>query len=133
MSEYTAIALYIYNSAITHDKYAQVSQTFAEVSHDEMHHLSLFCRLAFLSGADPRAWSGPPRSLAYWSPSCAAYPRDIVPLLQNAIHSEHQAIDQYRQQTRTLSDPKVCAVLEAVIADEQRHIEMFSALMRNFT
>ncbi len=128
-SEMSALSLYFYNSTITRDRYPDVSECFHRISIVEMHHLDVFARLSLLLGADPRLWSGPPRRLSWWSPRCLSYPRERIPLLQNALHAERNAVAKYRQQASCVGDPGIAAVLERIILDEKRHIEIFEALL----
>ncbi len=129
-SEMSAVGLYVYNSVLTRERFPDVSEAFHRISVVEMHHLGLFARLSLLLGADPRLWSGPPRRLRWWSPACLSYPRELTPLLQNALHGERDTVALYRQQAARVRDPALSALLERVILDEKRHIEVFEALLR---
>lgn len=129
-SEMSAVSLYFYNSTITHDHCPDVSEAFYHISIVEMHHLDIFARLSLLLGADPRLWSGPPRRLRWWSPACISYPRELTPMLQNALHGERDAVSLYKQQAACVGDPGISAILERIILDEKRHIEIFEDLLR---
>lgn len=129
-SEMSAVSLYFYNSVITEGRRQEISRCFQRISVVEMRHLDIFARLAFLLGADPRLWSGPPRRLGYWSPSCNSYPRDLAPMLQNAIHGEMDTISRYRQQSSCIADANIKAILDRVILDERLHVDIFQSLLR---
>lgn len=130
-SEMSAVSLYFYNSIISQQKYPDVAEGFHKISIVEMHHLDIFGSLAFLLGADPRLWSTNRNRLAYWSPNCNNYPRDIVALIKNAIQGENEAIAKYRQQAEWIQDENIVANIKRIILDEERHIVIFNEMLQS--
>ena len=129
-SEMSAVSLYFYNSVILKPYEREIAQVFHRISLVEMHHLDIFATLAHQLGANPRLWSYQGRNLSYWTPGCNQYPRQLLPLLQNALHGEEQAIAKYREQAEQIGDPYVVALLRRILLDEQHHVEIFRELLR---
>ena len=127
-SEMSAITLYFYNSVVARQKFPDVAECFHKISMVEMHHLDIFAQLAFLLGADPRLWQESKNRFTYWSPRCNQYPRRILPLIENAIHGETEAIKKYQQQCKVIQDPNITANLNRIIQDERIHLEIFHRL-----
>ena len=62
-SEMTAIALYLYDSVLTRERWPKIAEYFHHIMIVEMRHLELFCQAAQLLGADPGSGAmpaGPP-------------------------------------------------------------------------
>ncbi|XAH73101.1 ferritin family protein [Kineothrix sp. IPX-CK] len=128
-SEMTAVSLYFYNSVILDPLYVNFAKCFHEISIVEMHHLNIFADLAFKMGADPRLWSVQNRRKAYWTPAFNQYPREIRSIIVNSIKGEEAAIRKYRSQTSVIRDANIKSILERIILDEERHIEIFNNML----
>lgn len=132
-SEMSAVSLYFYNSLVTGSSFEEVSQCFRQISMVEMHHLEIFGKLALQLGADPRLWSWQNRRRVYWSPGYNQYPRELKALLTNAIAGEKAAIQKYRCQAESIQDPGIVANLQRILLDEERHVELMTGLMEQYT
>ena len=110
-----------------------VNREFAEIFHKlsavEMHHLNIFSHLAHMLGADPRLWTCSGKRPCYWSPACNHYPRQLVPLLKNALQGEQDAILKYRRQADQICDAYVTDLINRIILDEQIHVEIFREMI----
>ena len=100
-SEMTAIALYLYDSVLTRERWPKIAEYFHHIMIVEMRHLELFCQAAQLLGADPRLWSNA-GGASYWNASCCSYRKDLPALLNAAAAGESQTIAQYRRQAEQL-------------------------------
>ena len=129
-SELTSVNLYFYDSLVTRAQAPDVSECFRRIAMVEMHHLDIFGQLSVLLGADPRPWSCCGRRLAYWTPGCNEYPRALPLIIQYALEGENRAVEQYRQQTCKIRDPHIVALLERIILDEKKHIELFHQMLQ---
>lgn len=127
-SEISTVSLYFYNSVVLRENHADLAETFHKISVVEMHHLDIFAQLACLLGADPRLWRPENGRPAYWSPSCNQYARSPLPLVRNALEGERAAVAQYRRQSGWIGDPYICEMLERIILDEERHIQIFKQM-----
>ncbi|MBQ7840564.1 MAG: rubrerythrin family protein [Lachnospiraceae bacterium] len=128
-SEMSAISLYIYNSTILTDENPEFAKIFHKISMVEMRHLDMFAQLACKLGADPRLWSTSGKRPCYWSPACNRYPTQIIPLLQNCLSGEQDAILKYRRQSDQIHDCYVADLLNRVILDEQIHVQIFREMI----
>ncbi len=89
----------------------------------------MFADLAFQMGLDPRLWSIKNRKMVYWTPAYINYPREIKAVIYNSIKGENAAIQKYREQADTIRDANIVAILERIILDEERHIEIFNSML----
>ena len=80
-------------------------------------------------GADPRLWTCSGKRPCYWSPACNHYPRQLVPLLKNALQGEQDAILKYRRQADQICDAYVTDLINRIILDEQIHVEIFREMI----
>lgn len=131
-SEMSAISLYLYNHIISEDKYDKIHSIFLQISMVEMRHLDIFCELAFKLGMDPRLWSCTDEYNEYWSPAYNNYPNQLDALLENAIIGEKRAIEKYAYQASIINDPKIVAILNRIILDEEIHVQILESLYQQF-
>lgn len=129
-SEMTAVSLYFYNHVILEPSYAAFSKCFEEISIAEMHHLEMFATLSFEMGADPRLWSNRNGKMVYWTPEYNNYPREVRNVITNSIQSEQAAIRKYKAQAANIKDKNVVSILNRIILDEERHIEIFEEMLK---
>lgn len=132
-SEMTAVSLYFYNSVILHPDYADFARRFQKIGIVEMHHLDIFANLAFQMGLDPRLWSVKNRRKCYWTPAYNHYPCEIREVIENSIQGEVAAINKYTRQAEIICDPNIVEILNRIILDEQRHIEIFHRMLEDIT
>lgn len=128
-SEMSTVSLYIYNSTILTDRNQEFAQIFHKISMVEMRHLSTFCHLAHMLGADPRLWTCNGKRPCYWSPACNRYPMQLDALLKNAIQTEQDTILKYRRQTEQIRDAYIVDLLNRIILDEQLHVQIFCRML----
>jgi bacterioferritin len=130
-SEMTAIALYLYDSVLTRERWPKIAEYFHHIMIVEMRHLELFCQAAQLLGADPRLWSNA-GGASYWNASCCSYRKDLPALLNAAAAGESQTIAQYRRQAEQLPDPNICELLKRILLDEEKHLVIFRRLYQEY-
>ncbi len=128
-SEMSAIGLYFYNSVMLNPEYESFARCFDRIGIVEMRHLAMFADLAFQMGLDPRLWSMKNKKMVYWTPAYINYPREIKAVIYNSIKGENAAIQKYREQADTIRDANIVAILERIILDEKRHIEIFNSML----
>ena len=121
-SEMSAVSLYFYNSILLNQDYAHC---FHQISIIEMHHLEIFASLAHHMGLDPRLWSRG----RYWTPAYNHYPTKLKQVIENSLQAEKAAIRKYTKQAETIKDENITAILERIILDEQRHVEIFQSML----
>lgn len=124
VSEMSDVTRYFYISVVTKQQFRSIATCFHHISIVEMHHLNIFAELALLLGADPRLWCGRTR-MRWWSPSFISYPCEICALIAESIEAEKAAIHKYSRQANTICDGNIVTILDRIILDEQRHIQIF--------
>ncbi|SHJ00836.1 ferritin-like domain-containing protein [Propionispora hippei] len=124
VSEMSDVTRYFYISVVTEPEFRSISVCFHHISIVEMHHLNIFAELALQLGTDPRLWCGRTRK-RWWSPSFIGYPRDVCALITESIEAEKAAIRKYSRQADTICDGNIVAILNRIILDEKRHLQIF--------
>lgn len=128
-SEMSAVCLYFYNSVILNPSHEELAECFHKISVVEMHHLHIFASLASQMGLDPRLWSMQNHRRSYWSPAYNSYPRSLKELIENSIKGELAAIQKYTRQSEIIRDADIVEILDRIILDEQRHVELFHLML----
>lgn len=129
-SEMSTLNSYLYNSTILLKSYPEISEVFRKIAIAEMHHLSIFSKLALELGADPRLWTCSGRRPVYWSPACCQYPNDLKTMLYNACIGEQDAIRKYKNQIEKIHDNYICEILQRIIEDEKLHVEIYRSFLK---
>lgn len=124
-SEMTVVSQYLYSSLVLEACDLELSSIFAAINRVEMHHLQIFGQLATQLGMDPKLWTRRGCQPVYWTPAYHRYSSDRRAILRCAIQGEEEAIEKYRAQCRQICDPCIQAILQRIILDEKRHIEIF--------
>ncbi|CVK20528.1 MULTISPECIES: ferritin-like domain-containing protein [Sporomusa] len=127
VSEMSDITRYFYIAVVAKPQFGAIATCFHHISIVEMHHLNIFAELAMQLGADPRLWCGRPRK-RWWSPSFISYPREICALIAESIEAERAAIRKYTRQANIICDRNIVAILNRIILDEKRHIQIFKEM-----
>ncbi|MFT3985738.1 MAG: ferritin family protein [Lachnospiraceae bacterium] len=128
-SEMSAISLYFYNSVILNPDYTNFARCFHKISIVEMHHLDIFAELAFQMGLDPRLWSMERHRKCYWTPAYNYYPQEIREVIKNSLKGEEAAIQKYTRQAEIICDQNIIDILNRIIIDEKRHVEIFNTML----
>lgn len=124
VSEMSDVTRYFYIAVVTKPQFSSIATCFHHISIVEMHHLNIFAELALLLGTDPRLWCGRPRK-HWWSPSFISYPHEICALIAESIEAEKAAIRKYTRQANTIGDSNIVTILNRIILDEKRHLQIF--------
>ena len=97
----------------------------------EMIHLQKLGELIILLGGNPdfvaRYGNGRQRM---WTPQYVAIADNPREMMLDGIDAEKQAIEQYRMHIKRIDDEYVTAVLSRIIQDEEYHIMILQALMK---
>lgn len=62
------------------------------------------------------------------APAYNQYPREMRPLISSSIKAEQEAIYKYSKQADAIQDRNIVAILERIILDEERHIQIFNEM-----
>ena len=131
VSEMTAIAQYINNENRLSCEKCPVAKTILGIGMAEMIHLQKLGELIFLLGGNidfiAKQCNG--RKMM-WTPEYLSIPGNIGKMLIADIEAEKAAIRQYQMNSKMINDKYVNAVLARIIKDEEYHIMLLQALMK---
>lgn len=132
VSEMSAIMQYINNENRLFYERCPIAQTILGIAMAEMMHLQKLGELIFLLGGNVdfvvRQPNARPRM---WTPEYLTIPENARNMLAADIDSEKAAINQYRMHIKMIGDDSVNAVLARIIQDEEYHIMVLQALMKD--
>lgn len=131
VSEMSAITQYINNENRMSCERCPLVKTILGIAMAEMIHLQKLGELIFLLGGTidftARYRDGKHR---VWTPEYLNIPNNIRNMLLADIEAEKAAINQYRMHMKIIKDSDVNAVLSRIIKDEEYHILLLKAMVR---
>lgn len=132
VSEFSAIAQYIYSHMTLEDKNKELSDTFKDISIVEMKHLDILGDLILELGGNPEFRGSYSTCGNYWCGDFVYYPKQECDAINAALDSEYKAIEEYREHIAIIKDKYVDAVLERIILDEKVHITIFKKAYKKY-
>lgn len=131
VSEMSAITQYINNeNRLSYEK-CPIAKTILGIAMAEMMHLQKLGEMIFLLGGNvdfiAKQHNGRQRM---WTPEYLTIPEHLGKMLLADIESEKAAINQYKMHINMINDNCVNAVLARIIKDEEYHIMLLQALMK---
>lgn len=132
VSEMSAITQYINNENRLSCEKCPLAKTILGIAMAEMMHLQKLGELIFLLGGRVD-FSAKQRNgmQKMWTPEYLTLPDQIGKMLSADIESEKAAIHQYKVHMNMINDSCVNAVLARIIKDEEYHIMLLSALLKD--
>lgn len=131
VSEMSAITQYINNENRLACEKCPLAKTILGIAMAEMIHLQKLGELIFLLGGNigftVKQKDGRPKM---WTPEYLTIPENVKRMLFADIESEKAAINQYRMHIKMINDSRVNAVLARIIKDEEYHIMLLQALVK---
>lgn len=132
VSELTAITQYSFQSFYL-NSYKDLSKILEQISEVEMHHLKILAELILALGLTPYYVTyGCGNEPTPWNSDFIDYTTDYRSMLLSNINSEVIAIKDYNMLIDQTNDPNIKDILRRIIMDEERHIEIFSELLRQY-
>lgn len=132
VSEMSAITQYINNENCLSGKHCLMANTILGIAMAEMVHLQKLGELILLLGEKidftVKLQDGRQKM---WTPEYLTISESPKGILVAGIESEKAAINQYKMHMRMIKDNSVNAVLARIIKDEEYHIMLLQALMKN--
>ena len=131
VSELSAITQYINNENRLSLQMCSIAKIILGIAMAEMIHLQKLGELMILLGGNPdfvaRHGDGRQRM---WSPQFVSITDNPREMMYAGIDAEKQAIDQYWRHIKRIDDSNINAVLERIIQDEEYHIMILQALIK---
>lgn len=131
VSELSAVAQYINNENRLSYENCSMAKTILSIAMAEMMHLQKLGELVCLLGGtvDFVAKQQNGRNII-WTPGFLTIPEHAKQMLLADIEAEKAAISQYRMHMKMINDDCVNKVLARIIIDEEYHIMILQALIR---
>lgn len=131
VSEMSAITQYINSESRLSYERCPVAKTILGIAMAEMIHLQKLGELIFLLGGSVDFVAKHPNGRRQmWTPEFLNLQGNAEKMLLAGIESEKAAINQYRMHIKMIGDQNINAVLLRIIQDEEYHIMLLQAMMR---
>lgn len=129
-SETTATLLYSYQHFNTFDSNEEFSKIIEEIAIVEMKHLEMLGKTIKLLGKEPiyKTCEASRGDCVMWSASNIDYSTRLKEMLEVDIREESKAIKIYESHKRLIKDKYIKNMLDRIILDEKRHLEIFKSL-----
>jgi bacterioferritin len=126
ISEFSAISLYSFQHFSAEDsKYESYAELVKCISIVEMHHMELLAETIFKLGITPKYRGSYSTMNHFWNGSFIRYRRNLTDMLDMDIQSEIDAIRQYKYHISIVRDKNIQDLLNRIILDEEKHLELF--------
>jgi len=131
-SELTAINQYSFQSFYLNE-YRDLSNILEQIAEVEMHHLKILSKLILALGLTPYYVTyGCGNRPNPWNSDYIDYTTDYRDMLLSNINSEVTAIRDYNRLINETDDPSIMNILKRIILDEERHVEIFNELLKQY-
>lgn len=132
VSEMSAITQYINNENRLSCEKCSIAKTILGIAMAEMIHLQKLGELIFLLGGTidfaAKQHDGRKRM---WTPEYLNIPENARKMMLADIEAEKAAINQYKMHIKIIKDDDINAVLARIIKDEEYHIMILQALLKD--
>ncbi len=127
--ELTSVLQYVYQSILLGANGMQKeSKLIMDIAVTEMHHIEILGTLITKLGAPPVFTACPPYPVGFYSASYVNYVKNPFGMIGADIIAERAALAEYQRILNSLTNQKVCAVIERIIEDEKTHVSALEAL-----
>ena len=132
--ELNAILQYIYHHFHFNDlRKKEHAEKLIEISIAEMLHLSLLGEALLKLGLDPQYITYSPLFNNFYSTKNVSYSKQIDKMLLDDLSGELVAIEEYKEISQSINNPKIQALLSRIILDEELHVQVLKEIMeKNF-
>ena len=132
ISELTAVSQYSFQSFYLNE-YKDLSNLLEQISKTEMYHLKILGILILKLGLNPYfvtycSFNNP----KLWNSDFVDYTTDYRDMLLSNINSEINAVRDYNKLISETNDCNIKEILNRIILDEERHIQIFNELLRQY-
>lgn len=130
VSETTAVMLYSYQHFDKFKENEEFSKILEKIAIDEMIHLELLGKTIKLLGKNPvyKTCEARKEECIMWSSKNVDYTTNLKEMLEVDINSEKIAIKTYEAHKKIINDKYIKVLLDRIILDEKRHLEIFTRL-----
>ena len=130
VSETTASLLYSYQHFDMFKDNKNFSDIVEEISIVEMKHLEMLGKTIKLLGKEPvyKTCEASRGDCIMWNANYVDYSISLKDMLKVDIYSEKTAIKTYEHHKKMINDKYIKQMLDRIILDEKRHLEIFQTL-----
>lgn len=121
LSETTAVEQYVFYHYVAYNYGKEWQDLFMKAAIQEMKHHELLGETIVKLGGIPYLGC----NNRFWSGNMLDYHIELQVMLQQAIKSEYEAIEQYRRAITCVDNYSIKELLESIIEDEYEHISWF--------
>lgn len=132
-SEVTAVLLYSYQHFNKFREDKEFAKIIEEIAIVEMKHIEMLGETINLLGKAPiyKTCEAERGDCVMWSSDNVNYSLDLKEMLKIDIESEKRAIKTYSEHKNIIKDKYIKALLDRIILDEIKHLEIFNELYNN--
>lgn len=134
VSELSAITQYINNENRLSCDSCAIAKTVLGIAMAEMIHMQKLGQLIALLGGNIDFYAKQRgKKPQLWTPQYVDITNHVKDMLLSDIEAEKAAINQYRMHMRFIKDDCVLSMLERIIKDEEYHIMILQALLKDMS
>lgn len=131
VSELSAVCQYSFQD-IYLNEYKELSEILKSIAMVEMRHVSILGKLIEALGLIPYYVTYKNNKPIPWNSDYVDFTTNYRNMLVNDIRIEKEAINDYEKIINMTNDPNVKNIINRIILDEKRHIEIFSKLLLQY-
>ena len=131
ISEFTQVSQYSFQSFYL-NKYSDLSKILENISRVEMEHLKILGILISKLGLVPYFVTYTNNTAIPWNSDYVNFTTDYRSMLTSNIKAEESTIDNYNKIINSTTDQNIIEIIKRIILDEERHIEIFKELLRQY-
>lgn len=131
-SEFTATSQYVYQNILLEEENPEVAAQILCIAVVEMRHMDMLGDVIRQLGELPRLGNYIGDSFVYWTAKNVYFNTVLKNILLKNISDEKKAIADYERAIALIDDPEIDALIKRIIMDEEKHIDIFSALYRKY-
>ena len=123
--ELSAVLQYVYQSVIADQTNSEIASILEEIGVVEMIHLDMLMHAITMFGGIPKYEDSQNN---FYSTANLNYTQKLSDMLENNIHAEQGAIENYRFAISRVKNESLKKLFERIIEDERRHVEIFKLI-----
>ena len=123
--ELAGVMQYIYQSVIADKTNEDIASVFEEIGVVEMMHLDMLMHAITAFGGLPKFEDA---NGNFFNTANLNYSDRLIDMLENNIRAETMAIDNYLVAIDNVNNESLKRLLERIIEDERRHLEIFNRI-----
>ena len=130
VEEVNAVNQYVYDELITEDNLKELKITLKSVARDEMEHIELLGKIIVNLGGSPNyTYINDLGNQDYYSTNRVYYNTDINKFLKYNINKEKEVILEYERLLKITDNDNIKSVINRIILDEKKHIELLNSFL----